>query len=464
MPLSLGCFFVMRPQRAALIAVLGGDMFLPELVNFKFPLLPQFDKHNLPYLCVFIGCMLRRPSRVLRSTNERWFVVFSLLLVTGAMLTGLTNQDPVIRRYLTPLSGLTAKDGLYIGALNFTRVSLPFFLGCLLFRTAKDFRDLLVGVTVAAVLYTPLALFEVRMSPQLHLWLYGYFQHSFDQTKRWGGFRPMVFMSHGLSLARFFMVAIFASFALGRAKRVVMGMPARLVGWGLVVTLILGKSTGAIMFVAAGLPLLLWAKSKTQMRIAFLLASFVFLYPMLRAWDLLPTDAILETSRSLVGADRTESLEFRFRNENILLERARQRFLFGWGMAARNFVFDRWGKPAVADGYWVIQLGIIGVVGFVTSFGTLLIPIFLARRRLRFIPVEADRNLIAGVALTLSVVAVDWIPNGLWAPYPYLLAGALTGVTRELMEHPSDRSAAFALPDRVQRWSPETENTQPATE
>jgi hypothetical protein len=441
----------MRPPTAALVTVLGGDLFLPELVNFKFPLLPQFDKQNLPYLCVFIGCLLRRPSRILRAPKERWFVVLTAILFIGATFTGLTNGDPVVRKYLPPLVALNVKDGLFLGALYLTRVSVPFFIGCVLFRSPKDFRALLAGFAVAAVLYAPLALFEVRMSPQLHRWVYGYIQHSFNQTMRWGGFRPMVFMSHGLSLARFFLVAIFASFIISRAKRALLGMPAQLIGWGLFAVLILCKSMGAIVFAVLGVPLLLWGKPNTHVRIAIVLASFVFLYPALRTWELLPTDSFLDASRALVGAERTGSIEFRFINENILLERARQRVVFGWGHSDRSFVFDRWGKGAIADGYWVIQMGIIGVVGFIASFGILLVPIFLTRRRLKFISLEADRKLIGGVALTLGVVALDWIPNGLWAPYPYMIAGALAGITHEFM---TDHARAVDSPEPSNDWGP----------
>lgn len=431
-PLAIGAFFLMRPQLAALLAILAGDLFLPELVEFKFPLLPQFDKQNLPYLCVIAGILLTRPRRLFRSPRERWFTVLTLTLVAGAVMTALTNKDAVFRPYMDPVPSLSIKDGFYMAALNLTRVSLPFFIGCLLFRNPKDFRQLLVGFVLAAVVYTPLALFEVRMSPQLHIWTYGYFQHSFDQTKRWGGFRPMVYMSHGLSLARFFLVGVFGAYLLGRARRVVLGMPAQITAWALLVVLVLCKSTGAILFAAGALPLLLWAKSKMLARIAIVLASFVFLYPLVRTADLLPTHHILGVSRALVGADRSESLEFRFDNENMLLGRARQRFVFGWGQYTRNFVYTPSGRPAVADGYWVIQIGTMGMVGFISSFGILLIPIFLARRRLANIVLDGDRKLVAGVAFTLAVVGLDWIPNGLWAPYPYLLAGALAGVTREL--------------------------------
>ena len=452
-PFSIGLFFLLRPQRAALITILGGEMFLPELVNFKFPFLPPIEKHNLPFLCVLLGCLIRRPSLVTSLPKERWFTLLTLVLIVGATLTGITNADPVlVRKYYPPAVGLTFKDGLYMAALYFCLVSLPFFLGAALFKTVRDFQDLLAGLAIAALVYLPFALFEVRMSPNLHLWVYGYSQHDFIQTMRWGGYRPMVFMFHGIILARFLFVSICASFILSRAKCTLSGIPANAAGWVILVVLVLCKSTGAIIFTIIAVPMLMWGKTKLHARVAVLLASLVFLYPALRAWDLIPTDEILKISDSLVGEERTGSLEFRFRNENLLLEKARQHLVFGWGQYNRNFVGDKNGALAVADGYWVIQFGILGVVGFIACFGPMLIPIFLTRRRLKFIQLEADRRLVGGVALTLGFVALDWVPNGLCASYPYLLAGALAAVTRELMAEGSAPSVSFELEATADDW------------
>jgi hypothetical protein len=434
-PVSISLFFFMSPQRAALITVLGGDLFLPELVNFKFPLLPELGKHNLPYVCVLIGCLLRGRRRTMKSPTERWFVVLTLVLIVGAVLTSTTNGDTVVlRKYVRPIVGLNLKDGLYIAALNLTQVSLPFFIGCALFRTVDDVRLLLKGFAFAALVYVPFALLEIRLSPMLHMWVYGYFAHGdFSQTMRYGGYRPMVFMSHGLSLARFFMAAIFLSFTLARVRGTLFGLPARSVGWALFVILIVCKSTGAIIFAFITIPILNWGRPKLQVRVAVLLASFVVLYPVIRGLDLLPTDAILKTLSTVIGGDRVESLAFRFINENILLNKARQRFLFGWGLYDRNFALIDGYTIAVSDGYWVIEIGTVGLVGFIATFGPALIPIFQSRRRVRIIDSDDGRKIIGGMALTLSVVALDWVPNGLWAPYPYMLAGALAGLMRELV-------------------------------
>ena len=46
-------------------------------------------------------------------------------------------------------------------------------------------------------------LVEVRLSPQINTWIYGFFQHDFIQMMRYGGFRPIVFLPHGLWVAFF---------------------------------------------------------------------------------------------------------------------------------------------------------------------------------------------------------------------------------------------------------------------
>ena len=61
---------------------------------------------------------------------------------------------------------------------------------------------------LGGLIYVPLCLFEVRMSPQLHNMVYGFAQHSFGQTVRGGGWRPMVFMQHGLAVGLFMSVML----------------------------------------------------------------------------------------------------------------------------------------------------------------------------------------------------------------------------------------------------------------
>jgi hypothetical protein len=433
-PICIGCFFVMRPERAALVGVLGALLFLPEGAHFKFSNLPPLTKENIPYLAVLAGAVLRSPRAVFKLPKERWFLVLSVLLILGCVGTAFTNGDSL--RYgkfkFVNIAGLTLNDGLFTAADQALHAALPFFLGVALFRTSGHLRDMLAAFAIAGLVYVPFALVEIRMSPQFHYWVYGYHQHSFLQTMRWGGYRPMVFMSHGLSVARFFVVAALAALLVAKERPTLCGIPSRVVCAILFVTLILCKSTGAIAFGAFGLLIVALGRTRLRQTVAVVLAVGVLLYPALRAADAVPVAKILETA-GWVDSDREQSLSFRFDNEDALLNKARERIMFGWGEYNRSAIFDEMARPSsVTDGHWIVLFGVMGVAGFVTGFGILLVPVFLARRRIRRVLDKSDRYLIAGVGLLIALIGLDLIPNGLFANYPYLMAGALAGVSRAL--------------------------------
>ena len=435
-PAIIGALFVLRPQQVAVMAALGAELFLPEVVAFRFPSLPPLHKHNLPYIALFVGCLFRCPGRVTKLPRERWVLLLTGFIVVGAVITALLNQDPLPRQFLTPLPGLRLSDGLFAAAYNFSMTALPFYMGLSLFRTPSDLTTMLSGFSVGALLYIPFELWEIRMSPNLHYKFYGYYQDEFADTRRWGGYRPMVFMKHGLALARYQVVATLAPFVMGNRVRSLLGLPTKAARWLLAFVLVISKSTGALFYTIISLPLMLWPKPRRELRVAVFIAAIVILYPLLRFTNLFPTRDILDATNAMVGAARTQSVEFRFQNEEKLLAHAAQHPFFGWGQYGRNFTFDRYGHPAVTDGYWIIQFGETGIVGFAATFGLLLIPVFLSLKRLPAIQSPEDRKLIGGTALILAIVASDLLPNGLWGLYPYFLAGALTGVTRALTLEP----------------------------
>jgi hypothetical protein len=429
-PLMIGVFFVMPPLSACLLVVLSGEMFLPVVTSFKIPLMPALDKHNLTYICSFIGCLLRCPARVTKLPKEKWLVACAFLALLGGALTGLTNTEALtFGAAVAP--GMGIKDGLFVGINEVVPGCLAFYLGYMLFRGPRDIERLLVGLGIAGIVYCPFAILEMRLSPQLMGWVYGIDLGQWNQGFRWGGYRPMVFMNHGLTLARFFMVTTLALFVLAKTRRHLLGLPVRLLAWFHAVILVLCRSTGAIVLGLVGGTLILFAKPKRQLLVASILAISVFAYPWLRASNLFPVSDILGAAGTL-DKDRSESLAFRFVNEDMLLARAREKILFGWGTYGRNFVSDASGSPiSTVDGFWIITLGESGLAGLVVSFGVMLWPIVWARRHFRKYRNQVTLYPLAGLALILALVMVDLIPNGLWAHYPYLFAGILMRGARE---------------------------------
>lgn len=423
-----------RPAAAATLVALGVALFAPELAHVKLPLTPPLDKGNIPYL-VMLAMIFVRFRKLTRDqkpfTGEE---IFALVSALACVATAMTNTDPLSfgtwRR--TSLPGMSIKDGLALSIDDLFSIWAPFYVGRVFIRDPRDLRDLLAVLAGAGIVYAPFALFEVRMSPQLHYSVYGFAAHSdFAQSIRWGGYRPMVFMAHGLAVGLFVCAAALAAVLLTRVGEPIGRFRAKRVAIGLAILLVLCKSTGAIAYFVVLAPMLLKLSPRALVRVAQVLGVLVITYPALRAYDLFPVDDLL-AGFSSVSADRTESLAFRFENENMLLERAQERLAFGWGSYGRNAVYDpEMGKEqTVTDGQWIIWLGTRGIVGLLCFFGLVLAPVFRLGRHLDEVKDKNVALLLSGLALVIAILVTDLIPNGLFSAYPLFLAGALSGLTR----------------------------------
>src|SRR5262249_43590891 len=153
-------------------------------------------------------------------------------------------------------------------------------------------------------------LFEVRMSPQLHTWIYGYFPSSFAQTYRDGGFRPVVFIGHGLLVAFFTMTTIVAAAVLSRTRTRVLRLPSCRVAIYLSAVLLLCKSAGALVYGLVSVPLVRFASPRTQLRVATVLAIVALLYPVFRSADFVPVKFI-ENMVASISTERAASLKTR---------------------------------------------------------------------------------------------------------------------------------------------------------
>lgn len=433
-PVVVFWLFASRPPASAVAwSILGGYLLLPAQFALDLPGMPTLDKNSITALsatlaaAAMIGDARRRalpagmilPGAWPRSRAVR--LLLALLLIGTAGMV-LTNGDALsFGRRILP--GLRVYDLLSVlGGTLF--LLLPFLLARKYLAHPEAQRQLLVALALAGLGYSLPALYEVRMSPQLSLNIYGYFPHDWIQHLRAGGFRPVVFLHHGLWLAIFFCSTMLAAMALWRSST----GPARTrwllaSGW-LFMTLVLSKGTGAL-----GIGLLLGAAIlflpvRLQVLGAAVIAGMVLTYPMLRGAGLSPIGTVLEIA-GRINAEREGSLQYRLDNEDILLDRANQRPVFGWGTWGRNRVYDSEGRDiSVTDGFWAIQIGEAGWSGYLAKMGLLTVPLLFMALRWRSLGLTP---VTAGVALALTANLIDLIPNATLTPVTWLLAGALAG-------------------------------------
>jgi hypothetical protein len=419
--------------KAILWTILGAQLLLPTRSIIKFEMIPQFDKESIPNLCILIASILvlGRLPRIFGRTALTTALI--ALYLFGSFITSQLNGDDIVAGNVV-LPGVGLYDAFSSAELNYILL-IPFFVGRQFLWREQDLRNVFVILVSAELVYTIPLLFEIRFSPQLHYWVYGYYPSDFQQAIREGGaFRPMVFMGHGLAAAFFLMTATIASAVLWRTKVRIFGQPTGRIGGYLAVVLILCNSLGSLAYGILFAPLVRFARPEIQIRLAVLLVSIALIYPTLRASGLFPTNFLLGVANTISG-DRARSLKTRFDNEDKLLAHALERPFFGWGRYGRSRVYDeRTGKDeSITDGRWLITLGQFGLFGFLGEFGLLTFVVFRASSALRFCRSESDRMLLSALSLIVAINVVDLLPNSGLVPWTWLICGALLGRSEMLL-------------------------------
>lgn len=428
--LALGLFVLYPARWAAAFTVIGGHLFLPPNFAIHFSGLPAVDKDLVISISALLGCLAVRPWTVFRGNRQgRRYIFFILILVVGLYFTVQTNPESVkVGRGFLP--GLTWHDFLSMTIRDLLAWWPAFLLGRKLFTKLADLEVLCTVWTVGGLVYSLFILVELRMSPQINHWVYGYYASDFDQAIRGGGYRPVVFIGHGLGVAIYILVSVLAATGLARARIRLFGIPSRWIAIYLAAILAAMHSAGALVYGIILVPVLLWMPVRWQARLAMTVAMTIFCYPVLRLYDLLPVDSVLNFFTAVFGAERAGSLGFRLKNEADLLGRAILKPWFGWGGWARQFLYSPWGAQlSIGDGEWIGVLGYSGVVGFVGLFGLLLLPVFLfAKRTLRQTGSRRDLVLASAVLFVCVACLFDLIPNSGVPPHILMTIGALSGI------------------------------------
>ncbi|MEM9759768.1 MAG: hypothetical protein AAF933_11080 [Pseudomonadota bacterium] len=429
-------FRTLPTHKAILWTILGGYLLLPERTGIDLPLLPAFEKTFIPSATALLLCLPKLGSLWELLPRERLPKALTLVFLLGPFATVFTNGDAQVFGP-TVLPGLRPYDAFAFG-LSHAVLLIPLLLAQRFLRTEAQLRDLLAAMAMAGLAYSALALFEVRMSPQLHTWIYGFFPHSFAQQMRFGGFRPVVFLNHSLKVGLFLSMAVLAAVAMARGHS-----GSRRLTWAagaiwLTMTLTLAKVVSGWAYVALLAPILVLGGRRLQRMALLGLGVMILLYPALRGADLMPTDRI-EAAAAVISEERAASLRFRLDNEDILLARANERPFFGWGGWGRNRIYDpkSGGDVSTTDGAWIIVAGQYGWVGYIAQYGLFTLPLFL----LGLGRPAGFAALAMGLVLTANLL--DLLPNSGLTPLTWLIAGGLAG---HLATSPARQSRRHSVP------------------
>jgi hypothetical protein len=422
-PLVLFLFTVLPARRAVIAGFLLGWLFLP-WAKYDLAGLPPFDRVMATSLGVLIGVVIF-DSRQLMSVRLGWVDLPMVVWLACPIASSVTN-------------GLGYYDGISSVMERALLWGIPYLVGRAYFADLAGLRDLAIGLVIGGIVYTPLCLWEIVMSPRLHMIVYGFRQHLFSQTLRFGGWRPMVFMQHGIALGMFMASAALAAYWLWRSRSrrgrgtngelgaSLMGVPIGTIAIGLIVMTVICKSAFAIALLLIGIVVL---ESTRALRSPIPVLCLVLIAPgymvmrTVGGWDGRQVVSLAE----FINKERAFSIETRVNSENVLSKHALRKPTFGWGGHSRSLVINAKGKKeAIPDGFWVIALGTNGVIGLASITLVLLLPAVMLIRRL---PArhwsESSTAPAAMLAVLLALWMLDNLLNAMLTPIYPLIAGGV---------------------------------------
>ena len=440
-------FRLWRLDVALVVTVVGGYLFLAPGFALDLPLLPAISDTTLPVLVALLLATIwanrARNSRLLPDVETATGSIFPkskiarvllIMLLISPFATTVLNQNAIVFASGIIVPSLTPVDAVS-GFLRNLVMIVPLLLAQKYLGTGEGQRTLLFAIAGLGLFYSLPTLFEVRMSPQLNNMFYGYFPHDFGQHIRGNGFRPLVFLPHGLVLGLFIGTASLATLGAFRSTKTKnRGLWIFATVW-LVFTLVLAKTLGAFLIFLVLAPVILFLKVRWQIWVAAGIAALTILYPAVRGAGYAPVSAAV-SSISSISDSRLQSFNFRVFHEEQLLERASEKPVFGWGDWGRWRVRNSDGYDiSVSDGLWVITIGTNGWFGYVALFGLLGAPIILIALRYRKVQPGPET---AAISLLLAAGLVDLIPNAGLTPMTWLLAGSLWGRLAWKPSHETD--------------------------
>lgn len=454
LPLTFALFIYFPPRKAIILSFVAGLLFLPQRTGIPLPLIPDYQGMVATCYGILLGILFFDFGSFTRF-KPGWLDLPMLIWCICPFFSSITNE-------------LGAYDGLNASLTQTASWGLPYILGRLYLNNLAGLKELALTIVKGGLIYVPLCLFEIRMSPQLHYYLYGYYAHSSGvmQASRGGFWRPSVFMSHGLVLAMWMMTVTLIALWLWQSKTItqIWGIKIRWLVAILSVIVLLIQSVGAYLYLIIGVMIAFSSKWWRNSLILLVLIFSINYYLLINITNNFDGTSLVNWVSHNFNQDRAQSLEFRLDNEVKLKEKAHQRPIFGWGGWGRNRVYQlNWDgelqDTTITDSYWIIIYGTTGLVGLISFVSCLLLPVvYFALWRY---PAKTWFNPYVAPAAVLAVSLVlfmfDSLLNVTYNPTFPLISGGITGL---VMKKPEQIKSLKKIRSKLKTTSliPQTKN------
>jgi hypothetical protein len=403
-------------QRAIVVSFVVAWDFLP-MASIPMPPFPDYTKMAATCYGILLATLIYDTARF-SSFKPGWLdlpmLIWCLCPIASQITNGGSPISPTFNQLVT--------------------WGIPYFLGRIYLNNLDGLRQLAIGIFAGGVVYIPLCLIENIRGPILHPMVYGFNSfNDWSQARRYGGWRPVVFMQHGLMVGVWMMAAALIGIWLWKTGVIkkLWNIPIKPLAIALTISFVLCLSTGAYTYMVLGVVFLFATQwFRTNLPVLIFIGGISF-YLYLGTSGTFSGAQIIASLSQVLPEERVSSLKFRLDNEEILGIKARQKMIFGWGDTGGSRVYDATGRDiSVTDSLWIITFGVNGIVGLCSLMASLLLPV--ASFCLSRYPASSwsNRKVAPAAALAVSLVfyVLDCILNAMTNPIFALIAGGLSGL------------------------------------